>query len=89
VFIDDKKQDEVVVAVKQWLEHAKNTRWLMVFDNYNNPKVPGNADPRVVDIQEFLPEAHHSSVIITTRSLIVSIGRRMKVGKLEDIWDGL
>jgi ATP/maltotriose-dependent transcriptional regulator MalT len=89
VFTDDKKQDEVVAAVKRWLEHAKNTRWLMVFDNYDNPKVPGNSDPAAVNIRQFLPEAHHGSVIVTTRSSKVSIGRRMKVGKLEDVRDGL
>lgn len=37
----------------------------------------------------FLPELHHSSVIITTRSWKVSIGCRMKVGKLEDVRDSL
>lgn len=37
VFTDDKKPDKVVVAVKRWLNHAKNTRWLIVFDNYDNP----------------------------------------------------
>ncbi|KAH8723188.1 hypothetical protein GQ44DRAFT_741145 [Phaeosphaeriaceae sp. PMI808] len=89
VFTDDKKQDEVVAAVKRWLEHAKNTQWLMVFDNYDNPKVPGNADPGAVDIQQFLPEAHHGSVIVTTRSSKVSIGYCIKVGKLEDVRDSL
>jgi ATP/maltotriose-dependent transcriptional regulator MalT len=86
---DDSKLDEIVAAVKRWLEHAKNTQWLMVFDNYDNPKVPGNANPGVVDIRQFLPEAHHGSVIVTTRSSKVSIGHRMKVGKLEDVRDSL
>lgn len=86
---DESKPDEVVGAVKRWLEYAKNTRWLMVFDNYDNPKVPGNVDPGLVDIRQFLPEVHHGSVIVTTRSSKVSIGRRMKVGKLEDIRDSL
>ena len=89
VFTDDKKQDEVVAAVKRWLEHAKNTRWLMAFDNYDNPKVPGNADPGAVDIRQFLPEAHHGSVIVTTRSSKVSMGHRVKVVKLEDVRDSL
>lgn len=86
---DDSKPDEIVAAVKRWLEHAKNTRWLIIFDNYDNPKVPGNDGPGVVDIRQFLPEAHHGSVIITTRSSKVNIGRRIKVGKLEDICDSL
>ena len=86
---DDSKSDEVVAAVRRWLEYAKNTRWLMVFDNYDNPKVPSNTDPGVVDIQQFLPEAQHGSVIITTRSAKVSIGCRIKLRKLKDICDGL
>lgn len=89
VFTDEKRQDDVVAAVKRWLEHAKNTRWLAVFDNYDSPKVPGNADPGAVDIRQFLPEAHHGSVIVTTRSPKVSMGRRVKVGKLEDVRDSL
>ena len=61
----------------------------MAFDNYDNPKVPGNADPGAVDIRQFLPEAHHGSVIVTTRSSKVSMGHRVKVGKLEDVRDSL
>ena len=60
-----------------------------MFDNYNNPKVPGNVNPGAVDIRKFLPEAHHGSVIVTTRSSKVSMGRRVKVGKLEDVRDSL
>lgn len=62
---------------------------MMVFDNYDNPKVAGNADSAAVDIRRFLPEAHHGSIIVTTRSSKVSIGRRTKVGKLEDVRDSL
>ena len=86
---DNSKLDKIVAAVKRWLEQAKNTRWLIVFNNYDNPKVPGNTDPGVVNIQQFLPEAHHGSVIVTTRSSKVSIGHRMKVGKLEDVRNSL
>jgi hypothetical protein len=86
---DDSPLDEVVSAVKRWLEHGKNTRWLMVLDNYDNPKVSGNTDPGAVDVRQFLPEVYHGSVIVTTRSSKVSVGRRMQVGKLEDIRDSL
>jgi hypothetical protein len=60
-----------------------------MFDNYDNPKVPNNANPSVVDIRQFLPEAQHGSVIITTRSAKVSIGSRIKLRKLKDIRDEL
>ena len=77
--------DEVVDAVKAWLSIPRNTRWLVVYDNYDNPKLPGNPDPSAVDIQKYLPESYHGSVIITTRSSQVKIGRRIRVGKLENI----
>ena len=81
--------DEVIDAVKAWLSLPNNTRWLMIYDNYDSPKLPGNADQTAVDIRRFLPEAHQGSIIITTRSSQVKIGHRIRVGKLEDVQDGL
>lgn len=88
--VDEKGDlDEVVVAVKRWLSLPKNTRWLIVYDNYDNPKLPGNADRTAVDVRQFLPEAYQGSIIITTRSSQVKIGHRIRVGKLEDVHDSL
>jgi hypothetical protein len=88
--VDEKGDlDEVVVAVKQWLSLPKNTQWLIVYDNYDNPKLLGNADRTAVDIRWFLLEAHQGSIIITTRSSQVKIGHCIRVGKLEDVQDGL
>jgi ATP/maltotriose-dependent transcriptional regulator MalT len=86
---EDGKLDEVVDAIKRWLDHPKNTKWLMVFDNYDNPKVPGTVDKAAVNIRRFLPEAYHGSIIVTTRSSQVNIGHRIRVGKLEDIHHSL
>jgi hypothetical protein len=30
--------DEVIDAVKAWLSLPYNTRWLMIYNNYDNPK---------------------------------------------------
>jgi hypothetical protein len=81
--------DDVVPAVRQWLDHPKNTRWLMVFDNYDNPKLANSADPTAVDIRQFLPNAYHGSIVVTTRSSQVAIGHRIQVCKLEDVRDSL
>ena len=85
----DSEVDKIVTAVKRWLDHPKNTRWLMICDNYDDPKLSGNTDQAAVDIRRFLPEAYHGSVIITTRRSQVNIGRRIHVRKLEDIRDSL
>jgi hypothetical protein len=86
---EDSTPDEVVDAVKRWLDHPKNTQWLMVYDNYDNPKVRGNTDPTALDLHRFLPEADHGSIIVTTRSSQVKLGHRIKVGKLEDMHESL
>ncbi|KAN0078858.1 HET domain containing protein [Elaphomyces granulatus] len=71
--------DEVVDAVKAWLSLPNNTRWLMIYDNYDNPKLVGNTDPAVVDIREYLPESYQGSVVITTRSSEVKIGHHIRI----------
>ncbi|RMZ81359.1 hypothetical protein DV738_g2165, partial [Chaetothyriales sp. CBS 135597] len=85
----DENLDQVVEAVKAWLNLGRNTRWLMIYDNYDNPRTPGNLDRSAVDIRKFLPRADHGSIIITTRSAQVNQGRRIHVQKLPNIHEGL
>ncbi|KAK5202891.1 hypothetical protein LTR47_010827 [Exophiala xenobiotica] len=59
--------DHVVTAVTTWLNLRRNTRWLMIYDNYDKPRTPGNVDRSGVDIRWFLPRADHGSIIIRTR----------------------
>jgi hypothetical protein len=81
--------DEVVDAVKAWLSLPHNTRWLVIYDNYDNPKIAGNIDPATVDIRIFLPESYQGSIIITTRLSRVRIGIPIQVGKLGNMDDCL
>src|SRR5882762_3205547 len=81
--------DEVIDAVKAWLSLPNNTRWLMIYDNYDNPKLPRNTHPAAVDIRKFLPESYQGSVIITTRSSEVKIGHRIQIRKLEGVRDSV
>ncbi|KAH6673053.1 hypothetical protein B0J14DRAFT_654782 [Halenospora varia] len=81
--------DEVVGSVKAWLSLPNNTRWLMIYDNYDNPKLPRNTDPAAVDIRSFLPESYQGSIIITTRSSQVGFGYPIQIRKLKDIRDSL
>ena len=48
--------DEVVKYVKSWLSLPNNTRWLMIYNNYDNPKLHGKTDPIIVDIRNFFPK---------------------------------
>ncbi|KAH6714009.1 hypothetical protein BKA61DRAFT_656555 [Leptodontidium sp. MPI-SDFR-AT-0119] len=81
--------DEVVESVKAWLSLPNNTRWLMIYDNYDTPKLSSGMDPTAVDIKRFLPESYQGSIIITTRSSEVKIGHIIHIRKLSDIRDSL
>ncbi|KAN0085501.1 HET domain containing protein [Elaphomyces granulatus] len=89
VDIKENTMDEVIDAVKAWLSLSNNMRWLMIYDNYDNPKLARNTDPAAVDIRKYLPESYHGSVIITTRSSEVKIGHRIRIRKLEDVRDSI
>ncbi|PQE31569.1 P-loop containing nucleoside triphosphate hydrolase protein [Rutstroemia sp. NJR-2017a WRK4] len=71
-------------VVQKWLKLPRNTRWLMVFDNYDNPAIPSDTDSQTVDIMKYLPDVDHGSIIITTRVEQVEFGpeRPMRVEKL-------
>jgi len=51
--------EQVVAGVKQWLSDTKNTQWLLIFDNYD--------EPQSYDLKDYYPSASHGSIIITTR----------------------
>ena len=87
--VSEENANEVVDAVKAWLSLRGNTRWLMVYDNYDTPKLPNSIDAAAVDIQSYLPESYQGSVIITTRSSRVDLGHVIKITKLDDIKDGV
>jgi hypothetical protein len=81
--------DRVVNAVKAWLDLRENTCWLMVYDNYDNPRTSNNTDASTVDVRPYLPESDQGSIIITTRSASVTQGQRIHVQKLTGLKDGL
>jgi hypothetical protein len=77
--------DDAVEVVKRWLSHPQNSRWLVIYDNYDTPKLPGRDDAGTFDIRSFLPEADHGAILITTRSSQLQLGRPVAVKKLRDI----
>ena len=81
--------DEVVESVKSWLSLPNNTRWLMIYDNYDTPKLSSRTNPAAIDIRKFLPESYQGSIIVTTRSSEVRIGHPIQIRKLRDVRDSL
>lgn len=58
------RSDKTVVegvksAVMAWFFHESNTKWLLVYDNYD--------DPETFKLEEFIPPGSHGRIIITSR----------------------
>lgn len=87
--VDMKNLNEVIDAIKAWQGLLYNTQWLMIYDNYNNPKLASNTNTATVDITKYLPKAYQGAVLITTRSSEVEIGHLIHVTKLVDARDSL
>ncbi|KAK1044521.1 hypothetical protein LTR74_018284 [Friedmanniomyces endolithicus] len=64
------------------LDASDNTRWLAIYDNHDNPKVPSNNDPAAMDLRKFLRDTCQGSVIVTTRSHQIRTGGAIPVRKL-------
>lgn len=86
---ESKDADQIVGAMKRWLSVEGNTRWILVFDNLDNPKLPGVKDPQAYDIKLYFPETHQGFILITTRSSQLRIGQVIRVKKLQNIRESI
>lgn len=87
-------QDEEALGVilremKAWFDLPGNHRWLLIFDNVDNPKIPDNKDSNAYDIQSYFPETHQGSILVTTRWKTLSIGHLLEVAKLSTADDSV
>ena len=83
---DEKVQIE---QVRRWLSVSGNDKWLLIFDNYDDPNLPGIRSPTGYDIRSFFPHRSQGSIIITTRSPRLTFGRQLRLRKLDDVKTGV
>ncbi|KAK1656358.1 hypothetical protein BDP81DRAFT_364381 [Colletotrichum phormii] len=82
--------DETTEAVKRWLGEARNDRWLVVYDNYDDVRFDRRgAYSKAYDIRPYFPETDHGAIIVTTRSSTVKLGQLIRLSKLGDVNDSL
>lgn len=70
---------------RQWLSQQGNDKWLIVYDNYDNPRLPGIDNATGYDIRAYFPSRAQGSILITTRSPRLTFGKQLRVTKLQDI----
>jgi hypothetical protein len=72
---------EIVRHVHQWLCNPKNTGWLLIFDNYD--------DPGQFQIDHYYPPPAHGDIVITTRRPDLVTGAPLHVKPFQNIEDSL
>jgi hypothetical protein len=55
-----------VDKVRRWLSEPENDQWLLIFDNYDDPHLPGIRSPTGYDIRSFFPTRSQGSIMITS-----------------------
>lgn len=73
--------EQALARALAWLSYARNTQWLLLFDNYD--------DPDQFDISKYCPYVGHGSIVITTRLPELAIGQPVRVRPLTSIEESL
>jgi len=79
------EEERIVQQMRQWFSRPDNDKWLVVFDNYDNPRVPRITSTTSYDIRDYFPHRVQGSILITTRSPRLSFAKQLAVKKLIDI----
>jgi NB-ARC domain len=73
--------DQILMHTRGWLSDKKNTQWLLIFDNYDNPEQ--------YNVEAYYPAASHGAIIITTRLPHLVAGRAVRIRPLQKIEESL
>jgi hypothetical protein len=82
-------EESSIKQVKQWFSFPDNNRWLLILDNYDDPKLPGLKSPTGYDIRSYFPSKNQGSVLITTRSKKLGFAECLELKELQDIAQSL
>jgi N-terminal domain on NACHT_NTPase and P-loop NTPases/NB-ARC domain len=78
-----------VRKVQRWLSEPGNDQWLCIFDNYDDPRLPGINSSTGYDIRGYFPQRAQGSILITTRSPRLSFTKQLRLKKLVDVEQSL
>jgi GTPase SAR1 family protein len=73
--------EEVLIHIRRWLSHQKNSQWLLIFDNYD--------EPEQYKIENYYPPASHGAIVVTTRLPRLVAGRPILIKSLKETEESL
>jgi hypothetical protein len=81
--------ESVIERVRQWLSKPENNKWLVIYDNYDDPDIPGLRSATGYDLRRFLPHRQQGSILITTRVSRLTFAKQLKLCPLGNIQESL
>lgn len=72
-----------LLEFKSWLSTTENKKWLLIFDNHDNPKITSNSHPDAYDVKQYFPHSAQGSILITTRNRRLKYGKTLELNKLD------
>jgi hypothetical protein len=82
-------EDHKIQQIRQWLSHHDNCKWLLLFDNYDDPNLPGMRSSTGFDIRRYFPHRSQGSILITTRSRRLTFAKPLQLRNLDDLEQSL
>lgn len=73
--------EQSIIHMNRWLSDRRNTRWLLVFDNYD--------EPDSYRVESYYPSVTHGSIIVTTRRPDLVGGQIIRLQPLQHIEEQL
>ena len=75
------QDEQSLIQTRRWLSNKKNTRWLLIFDNHD--------DPGQYQIEQYYPYVSHGAIIVTTRRPDLVAGSEIRLQPLQSVKDSL
>ena len=75
------EDEQSMIQTRRWLSDEKNTRWLLIFDNYD--------DPSQYHIEQYYPHVSKGAIIVTTRRPELLAGTELRLQPLQRVEESL
>lgn len=77
------EEDNAIERLRRWLSEPKNDRWLLIYDNYDDPNIPGIQSSTGYDIRPFFPVCSQGNILITTRSTKLAFSKQLTLKPID------
>ena len=86
---DSNSEKLKINKVRHWLSEPGNDQWLFIFDNYDDPRLPGINSSTGYDARSYFPHRAQGSILFTTRSPQLLFAKQLPLKKLDNIEQSL